>query len=106
MSAELVSLLKKDPAKVIETAKSSSYSEAVFKDVHNTAMQLPTQSAEWKALRNANFYEFYQTVLLSDNFKISVGLNIGEKTQITHAVLSLPLGFRWRSFRSTTINAT
>ncbi|KAG8721928.1 hypothetical protein FRC08_008904, partial [Ceratobasidium sp. 394] len=70
-SAHLVSLLKKDPAKVIEAVKSKPYEEEVFKSVHGAATQLPTQSPEWKALRNANFYEFYQTVLLNDKYKIS-----------------------------------
>ncbi|KAG8684041.1 hypothetical protein FRC09_015654 [Ceratobasidium sp. 395] len=70
-SAQLVPLVKKDPTKVIEAAKSNPYNEETFKSVHNAAMQLPIQSAEWKGLRNANFYEFYQTVLLSDKYKIS-----------------------------------
>ncbi|KAG9127053.1 hypothetical protein FRC07_000889 [Ceratobasidium sp. 392] len=70
-SAQLVPLVKKDPTKVIEAAKSNPYDEETFKSIHNAAMQLPTQSSEWKALRNANFYEFYQTVLLSDKHEIS-----------------------------------
>lgn len=73
-SSELITSLKKDPSKVIETFKTNPYDAAIFKSIHNAAMQLSTQSAEWKALRNANFYEFYQTVLLaSDKHKISVG---------------------------------
>ncbi|QRW00512.1 MYND Zn-finger protein [Ceratobasidium sp. AG-Ba] len=70
-SAELVPLVKKDPAKVLQAIKSNPYDEEIFKNVHNAAMQLPTQSADWKALRNANFYQFYQSVLLSDKYKIS-----------------------------------
>ncbi|KAG8746568.1 hypothetical protein FRC10_004420 [Ceratobasidium sp. 414] len=70
-SAQLVPLLKKDPTKVIEAVKSNPYDGEVFKTVHSAVMQLPTQSPEWKALRNANFYEFYQTVLLNDKHKIS-----------------------------------
>lgn len=73
-SSELVPALKKDPTKVIDAIKSNPYDAVVFGDIHNAAMRLPTQSAEWKALRNANFYEFYQSVLLAtDKHKISVG---------------------------------
>lgn len=73
-SNALVAQVKKDPTKVIESIKSNPYDESVFKAVHNAVMQISPQSAEWKALRNANFYEFYQSVLLAgDKYSISVG---------------------------------
>jgi hypothetical protein len=67
-----VQLVKKDPKKVIEAIKGQKYDEAIFKDVHTAVMQVHPSSSEWKTLRNANFYEFYQTVLLSDQYEISV----------------------------------
>ncbi|CAE6536031.1 unnamed protein product [Rhizoctonia solani] len=70
-SAELVQQVKKEPKKVIETIKANPYDEAIFKDVHAAVMQVHPSSSEWKVLRNANFYEFYQTVLLSDQYQIS-----------------------------------
>ncbi|CAE6347701.1 unnamed protein product [Rhizoctonia solani] len=70
-SDELVQLVKKDPKKVIEAIKLQSYDEVIFKDVHAAVMQIHPSSSEWKTLRNANFYEFYQTVLLSDQYQIS-----------------------------------
>ncbi|QRW27099.1 MYND Zn-finger protein [Rhizoctonia solani] len=69
--AELVQLVKKDPKRVIETIKTQPYDESIFRDIHGAVMQVHPSSSEWKILRNANFYEFYQTVLLSDQYEIS-----------------------------------
>ncbi|KAJ1310097.1 hypothetical protein OPQ81_006844 [Rhizoctonia solani] len=71
LSAELVQLVKKEPKKVIETIKTQPYDEAVFKDIHAAVMRVHPSSSDWKILRNANFYEFYQTVLLSNQYEIS-----------------------------------
>ncbi|KAF8758350.1 hypothetical protein RHS01_02907 [Rhizoctonia solani] len=59
--AELVQLVKKDPKRVIETIKTQPYDESIFRDIHGAVMQVHPSSSEWKILRNANFYEFYQT---------------------------------------------